>query len=223
MLKRTLNNQKIDAIGKKLIKNDLLPLSEIDRIVENPRLFELVSKRIAANEAPAAARSRSFAWLPVTTASLSFVVVLAVFGSTFVRYLGEAADAPSMTFIQVPDAGPEVARPEIPPIGTFGKLSQGRASIPIASREKIVRKPKKAIRPSPKPNVPAVDRTDEFYAISMLGEGDVTGERVIRVDMPRSSLFALGINVPLENGPETIKTDLLIAADGTPRGIRLVE
>jgi hypothetical protein len=221
MLKRKHNNEKIEAIGKKLVENDLLPISEIDRIVANPHLFDLVSKRIAANERSAV--PRSYRWLPAATASLAGVVVLAFFGSAIIRYLGEADGAPSMTFIQVPDAGPEVARPEIPPKGMFGKLSQGRAPIPAASREQAVRKPRKPIRSSPKPTTSAVDRMDEFYAISVLGVGDAGGERVIRVDMSRSSLFALGINVPLENGPDTVKTDLLIGADGTPRGIRLVE
>jgi hypothetical protein len=47
--------------------------------------------------------------------------------------------------------------------------------------------------------------------------------RVIRVDLPRASLISLGVNIPLENDKQIIKTDLLIGPDGVPRAIRLVE
>lgn len=49
------------------------------------------------------------------------------------------------------------------------------------------------------------------------------GGHVVRVDMPRSSLFAMGVNVPLENETGSIKADLLVGPDGVTRGIRLVE
>jgi hypothetical protein len=226
MLERKHNNEKIEAIGKKLVENDLLPISEIDRIVANPHLFELVSKRIAANERSAAVVSRSYRWMPAAAASLACVVVLAVFGSTVIRYMGEADDAPSMTFIQVPDAGPEVARPEIPPKGMFGKLSQGRATQSNSKRQKVAFSNK---QPRAK-NTPAlaadpVKPRAEYYPVAYTGDPAETasGGRIIRVDLDRSSLFALGVNLPLENVEASVKADLLVGMDGVTRGIRLVE
>src|SRR5438874_326484 len=64
----------------------------------------------------------------------------------------------------------------------------------------------------------------EFYALSTGYDQDETtgGGRIIRVDMPRSSLFALGVNIPLENDAEVVKADLLIGSDGMTHAIRVV-
>jgi hypothetical protein len=54
-------------------------------------------------------------------------------------------------------------------------------------------------------------------------EETAAGGRIIRVDMSRSSLFAMGVDIPLENGREMVKTDLLIGSDGMARAVRIVE
>ena len=41
--------------------------------------------------------------------------------------------------------------------------------------------------------------------------------------MPRSALFAMGVNIPLENDAEVVKADLLVGTDGVTRAIRVVE
>ena len=74
----------------------------------------------------------------------------------------------------------------------------------------------------PPPNGPATSR-DEFYAISGAEAADASGGRIVRVDLPRASLFAMGINVPLENDSDTVKADILIGPDGVTRAIRLVK
>jgi hypothetical protein len=47
--------------------------------------------------------------------------------------------------------------------------------------------------------------------------------RIVRLDMPRASLVALGANIPIEGDRQTLKTDLLVGPDGVPKAIRLVE
>ena len=46
---------------------------------------------------------------------------------------------------------------------------------------------------------------------------------MIRVDVPRSTLFVMGFPVSLENDSPTVKADLLIGPDGATRAVRLVE
>jgi len=41
--------------------------------------------------------------------------------------------------------------------------------------------------------------------------------------MSRASLFAMGINIPLENGAEVVKADLLVGPDGVTRAVRLAK
>jgi len=65
----------------------------------------------------------------------------------------------------------------------------------------------------------------DFYALSYAGDPSETerGGRIVRVDIPRSTLFAMGVDVPLENESETVKADLLIGSDGVTRAIRVVK
>jgi hypothetical protein len=69
-----------------------------------------------------------------------------------------------------------------------------------------------------------IESDGEFYPVAYSGDIDeaAAGGRVIRVDMNRSSLFALGVNLPLENDEETVKADLIVGRDGVTRAIRLV-
>ena len=46
---------------------------------------------------------------------------------------------------------------------------------------------------------------------------------IVRVELPRSALVALGLTVPLENSSPTVKAELLLGSDGVTRGIRIVE
>ena len=63
----------------------------------------------------------------------------------------------------------------------------------------------------------------EFYALADMRPSDIANGRVIRVDLPRASLVALGVNIPLDSDKQMIKTDLLVGPDGVPRAIRLVD
>lgn len=66
---------------------------------------------------------------------------------------------------------------------------------------------------------------NDFVAVTYVGDGaeSTRGGRVIRVDVPRSTLFAMGFPVSLENDSPTVKADLLIGPDGATRAVRLVE
>jgi hypothetical protein len=65
----------------------------------------------------------------------------------------------------------------------------------------------------------------DFYALTYAGNLGETGEdwQIIRTEISRSSLFALGVNLSIENESEKLKTDLLVGSDGIPRAIRFVK
>ena len=70
-----------------------------------------------------------------------------------------------------------------------------------------------------------IEEMGEFYPLTYIGGPDETedGGQIVRVELPRSSLFAMGIDVPVENIAPKIKTDLLITADGMMRAVRFVK
>ena len=47
--------------------------------------------------------------------------------------------------------------------------------------------------------------------------------QIVKAELSQSELFALGINLQLENNFSKIKTELLIGEDGVARAIRVVE
>lgn len=70
-----------------------------------------------------------------------------------------------------------------------------------------------------------VDDENEFYALSYAGDPNETerGGRIVRVDIPRATLFAMGFDLPLENESETVRADLLVGSDGVTRAVRVVK
>lgn len=217
-MKRKLDNKTLDAIGKKLIKDGRVGPARIDRIVSNPNLFGLISERIAS-DGRNAAHVYSIRRGAVAFSAAGILVVM-MFAAVAVFRQENAV----FTVVQQPvsDVVPEVARPVIPPQGTVLKPETGRVSINDM-------RARKAVAPSSKtsPRTPRTRGDGEryFYPVAYTGDPAETagGGRIIRVDMNRSSLFALGVSLPLENDNETVRADLLVGADGVTRGVRVVK
>jgi hypothetical protein len=64
-----------------------------------------------------------------------------------------------------------------------------------------------------------------FYQLPFTENGETRAENleIVRAELSRSELFALGVNLQLENHDSIIKTELLVGADGIVRAIRVVE
>lgn len=222
MQNRKLDDQTLDALGKKLIMSDARRVADVDAIVSNPRLFAAVRARIASVEPPEPRAS----WFTLTrfnvgAFSAAAAVLLLVVGAFSLLDTGRGVVA--VNTIQNSPEVADVARPVFPPQGIqVGKLSAGRANKFETKSEKV--EPRLASQStSRRPTV--VEPDAEFVAVSYTGDPHETsgGGRIIRVDMKRSSLYALGIDVPLENAGDTVKADLLIGADGVTRGVRIVD
>jgi len=228
MRKTILDNKTLDTIGKKLVESGVTRSSDIERIISKPYLFAAVRERIAVNETQsllAPAGSLAMLFIKRNAASFAGGVLILVVGAVAVSFFRSENTLVAVTKVKVPDAIPEVARPVFPPQGIDSKLSAGRAFDPEIQPIKSVANVS-AKRPGQRQQTNAIhEPAGEFYAISASygADDDAAGSRIIRVDVPRSSLFALGVNIPLENDAEVVKADLLIGSDGVTRGIRVVK
>jgi len=224
MNKKGLDNKTLDSIGRKLIERSSLPESEIDKIVANGDLFSLVQKRVVKDQRMENASFSPLALIRKNVAVFASVAVMVtvVAASGFLKIGKEPLTA---TVVSVSAEMPEAARPIFPPLRKGSDPTPGRASNYQAPRE--ITFEKASLRQPVHPQRPKVDfqADGDFYAVSSTaGMDDAAGDgRIIRVDMPRSSLFAMGVNVPLENGAETVKADLLVGPDGITRAIRVVK
>ncbi|CAN5319310.1 hypothetical protein BH10ACI2_BH10ACI2_07340 [soil metagenome] len=227
MHKRKLNNKTLDAIGRKLIESEASPCVDIDKIVSNPHLFEMVSAKIAETGKSSLSMSPDpdstkyvFRRVALTLACIALIAAGAIGFSSIFRPGITLKDVSS---IQVPDADPDVARSEVPPNPFVGKLSADRA--PKAEYKAVNASFKKDVRPQVKNSKrPAAMPNAEFYAVGYTGDPAETsdGGRIIRVEMKKSSLFAMGVNLPLENDADSVKADLFVGSDGVTRAVRIV-
>ncbi len=232
-MKRKLNNTELESIGKAIFKSEPLPAAEIDRIVSKSELFSLVQRRIQNTPAVAApVPARALPHRRYVIAWSGMALTFAAAGALAVLNLNtkeEPKKAPAQIAVlknQVPEiAVPDtVAGLEVPPQPNTGKLSAS----PATKIERDVPRYEHAIvrTSAPRRRVEAETAApEEFYPVSYTGDPMETsvGGQVIRVEMKRSSLFALGVDLPLENDDAVVKADLLVGRDGVTRAVRLVD
>lgn len=231
MNKRNLQNSELDAIGRKLIERGSLPSLEIDKIISNPELFSRVNARIAAEgKTPAAtpfASSYLFSFISRNTVAFAGVAMVVVAAIAAVSLSRTQKDGIAANAVQHPAAvTPVAARPDnLPPQVVGRNPTTGRA------QDRDVRYEKAVVRQTPNANVRKlrkaanIEPDADFYILSYAGDPEETsiGGRIIRVDIKRSSLLAMGVNLPLENDDEAVKADLLVGSDGVTRAIRVIK
>ncbi len=227
MKNRSLNKKVLDAIGRRLFKAEPVDSERIDRVISDPQLFTKVLERIAADlsdrkEPVAVASTSRHAVAGYIVAAISFFLIGSFAIMYNVKQPETAIKAPvQVVSSKVPDAAPEVVRPEVPPQPDTGKHSAGRTTKDTFRVERAILT---RTEPANRPRRDAEPDT-QFIPVSYTGDPEELsgGGQVIRVEMKRSSLFAIGIDVPLENDDTIVKADLLVGRDGVTRAIRMVD
>lgn len=213
---RKAQKNKFDEIGKALVKADRLSTRELENIIANPALFDSVRMRIAS-ESPRFETRRS-TLRPMIAAFASIAVIGAIaFAFVTLRTKTEVGAVKSPAPAPNPQVNkfnePDHVVSKLPPVGSQTQTEKTAARPDIRSSR------------SRRPVAQQVRHEGDFYALSLAGDPNETerGGRIVRVDLPRSTLFAMGVDVPLENDNGTVKADLLVGPDGVTRAIRVVE
>jgi hypothetical protein len=219
MKERKLKDRELETLAKTVVvagRN----ANDIDGLVSDRKLYDKVLARIAAKYETRPGPSR-FVWKLVT----AFAAAIVVISASFVIYFDFRSAAPRANTSTVPDTINEEIKPRlyVPPVKRPESQPDERDVIDTVWKRPTeapqAAKPRRTKRP------PAKDLEPVFHPIGFAEravDAAIDG-RVVRVEMPRSALFALGVDLPLENGTRSIKADLLVGADGSPRAIRLVE
>lgn len=241
MKRRILKNENLDRLGREIVGAASKRKSEeIKKILNSPTLFQSVRKRIESDRRIRGSKNASFSrrnnfyllsWQQL--AAISVILLFFIF-SAIVFYNLERSQ-----IVQI--GAPEISSPakplEIPPPEARAEEKQSEF-VKADFRESIKRRPQiftgervKArnaqINPvsqrksKSKQTLPPV----EFYALGSASNTVQPGEelKVVRTELSRAELFALGVNLSIENGPEKIKTDMLVGRDGVARAFRIVE
>jgi hypothetical protein len=225
MKKLNLQNNELEQIGRGIFKATRPSVEEIEKIVTAPQLLDSIKARIKADEQTLRPENLFLAkqskrplwnWQTVTGTLLILIVC-----SALIIYKN----------ISGPDiqtsASLSVKAGKVENRGTKTPAVQNRInSKQIVFKPKILKQPDQARKPKifkPSKSIPK-SSPEIFYSLAAGGNLENSGEdlRVVRTELSRAELFALGINLPLENETIKIKTDLLIGEDGVARAIRFV-
>lgn len=98
-----------------------------------------------------------------------------------------------------------------------------RTSAKSSVKPKRVKKQK--IVKEESPQVAKKEPQKIFYSLPFAENNEAANEnlQIVSTELSRSELFALGLDVQLENESSTVETELLVGNDGIARAIRVVE
>jgi len=228
-------NQTLDLLGAELLKSAALRGDEIEAIADGGELFANVRARIIADSVIRETRPFRFALMHkmMIASAAAAVIVVSMFAAMYTS--DKSLAKPHVQSVQPETVrNPERPIPDKPtdPV----QISSGEQPFvevhPPSSRAQYLKtvdyQPVSAPRHAS--SQPVRDMRDqeipgEFYALADLhpSEEATRNGRIVRVELPRASLVALGVNLPLDSDKQMIKTDLLVGPDGVPRAIRLVD
>ena len=220
---KKLENNKVDEIGRLLVKSGSLSSRDLEAIIVKPGLFDAVRARISENASSPVRRS----YLRPTVAAFASIAIVAAIVVGFQAFRSSPTE-----FVSVPVSAPAVRVPvgevkkHVDKADTIGDPRQLPPPVQSIKAERTSMRPSvKTTGRTRRPIEHPVGQDTNFYALSYAGDPNETerGGRVVRVDISRSALFAMGVDIPLENEAETVKADLLVGNDGVTRAIRVVK
>jgi hypothetical protein len=239
MSKPNLQNEQLDQIGRKLFKVTRVSDQEIEKIVASPQLFNSVKARITAEKQLHLKPKRVyddrgivFVWNWQTAAGAFTILIVLVTCAAVIVF--KKQNPPQLVEQTIK---PEIRLQNAPVENQLLPIVIKESNIPaIKNRvkaEKIAFKAEKPKLPNPirktvpRKSVRKLEKETEeiFYSLQSAGNWQSEGEdlQIVRTEITRAELFALGINLPVENETAKIKTDLLVGMDGVARAIRFVE
>lgn len=228
MKMRSAKNESLDLLARELVKAAALDVDDIERIAGGEHLYASVRARIVSDRVVKAEVSNRFtpAHRVLLVSSAAIVIVAGIFAATVMmdrrlqRFQTLSNIAPAVTEPLPAGDQPKGSTKNLGDITTRQIAEQytgprfERAVYQAAAR-----------RPVRRPQPADVEKPAEFYALADLhpSEEAANSGRIVRVELPKASLVALGVNIPLDEDRQTFKTDLLVGPDGVPRAIRLVD
>jgi len=239
MKKRDLQDEKLKIVERKLLRTGKLSDAEIEKIVAAPQLFERVRANIKTEESRretkignvfALPNLQFWNWQKSVLAFAAIAILIVGAAAMFLRFPNspEMAQQPVIEEKQF-EAAPVERQPEnvLPQIAEMPKNdSQPRQSASV-KKAKSKNNPQTLQKSAQKKrNLPQKfenQREEPFMALTYAGNLTNEESQIVRVEMSRARLLALGVAVQTENESEKIKTDLLVSSDGVARAIRLVK
>lgn len=231
MKRQIRKTQDLDSKAAAVLAAGRLTDEEVEQIASKPDMMASVWARIDADRAIGTkpivkpARPVFLGWR-VAFAAFAVLFVAAVSLAVFMRNSKQTpvvAVAPVQTFddrrVPAPTATSETYSE------TVSSYPAPKQSRPHFEQAAYRPEPRKAQRASVDSQTTLPPPPLEFYTLPTVQDTSdaVKDARIVRVELPRASLVALGANIPLEGDKQLVRADLLVGPDGVPRAIRLTD
>ncbi|MGH9820317.1 MAG: hypothetical protein ACRD43_09130 [Pyrinomonadaceae bacterium] len=221
MKNRGTQNEWLDEVGRALLEAAKVRNDEIENIVASPHLFQSVKARIEGQMSESSFRIggplQRWNWR-LSFAACGMLVIFfagAIGLNLYSKKTPPVVKAPAHNtpdLIATPDTGDFNFPPE--EIDHFAPRNTSMAQKTVyKSRSRMPERP-----------LVKVDEVTDFYPLTgATFEGNDDGGQLVRVELPRSTLIAMGVDPPSENNGSRVKTDLLIGSDGVMKAVRFVK
>lgn len=247
MKRQNLKNKEIDQIGGNLLKVTKPSNEEIEKVAANPQLFDSIKTRIKADEQLHLETKHGFVnwnWLKLSfinrqaaISAVAILVVFVIFSALIVVRNQESMQTAEKQKIVKTKIQPKITKTESSLQDSetesekdfASKSEKSDINEQIASKKKSSNKPKRVqkqkIVRKESPQVAKKEPQKVFYSLLFTENDEIGNEnlQIVSTKLSRSELFALGVNLQLENETSTVETELLIGEDGVARAIRVVE
>jgi len=214
--------ERLDMIGQGVLEASRMRNSEIEEIVAAPHLFRSIKANVERQRAPDPSGQRRFlrnwVWQLRVTASASLAIVIAIgIGLSLYSKSSQISPVPGVAFVRS-DIAVDLPKPTTRFYEVSGE-ERGDIDRPVIQRAALTRP-----QPSHRHQTQEVEDVSEFYPITYTDNQDTNdGGQLVRVELPRSSIAAMGIDPPEGNESPKVKTDLLIGSDGVMKAVRFVK
>jgi len=134
-------------------------------------------------------------------------------------WLASLAAAAGVVWMVLPGRAPDAA-PVAPPPAPVARAE--RTPVPVTSAARVAPVPVAAARPAPRRRAPRAESApfQALYPGDPLADLDAV--HVVRVSVPRSSLFALGLRARPDAQDDPVEMDAMVGPDGVARAVRFV-
>lgn len=211
-----------DTLSRNVIAAAHADDETVQAAADAPFLYQRVRAELAAAQRAnaVAVQPRKFFWWKLTPAlaGLASVLLIAFLAWQWQR---PRIAAPQTT---VSKNMPDVIAPPTP----TEKENTKAVFIPATTSEKPVAKKVKAVvkksARAPRAQTGSEQEiTSDFMPLTYVANASAQGGQIVRVEMPRATLLALGIPIPGEPTREHLKADVLLNNEGLALAIRLVQ
>lgn len=239
MKKQNLQNERLDKIGRSLLKTAKMRNDEVEKVVTSSDLFNSVKAQIKAEEIRRE-RSKNQRFFPIWNwkkagfafGILAIILIGIIAVNLFTKTESTLLLAEQSEKFNSPKV--ELLKKKSPPQQIVKALSTSVQSEKRNFPKVAVSKPEpiKLAKSLTKTTLakhqlrPKIEDDDKFYPLNLSysSVNDINENlMIIRVDMTRTSLSAFGVKTLPNSGESKIKTDFLMGTDGIPQAYRLVK